>query len=177
MNIALSPFLGIAIDRFGKSGVILLATPVIFAAAHVLLGTVQSLTPIIPLLMQGFAYAFYAAALWAPVAYVVPPGCTGTAYGIMTAALNCGTALFPLISAQIFSASGNLYLPYTEYFFTGLAAIAAAIGVALVVIDPLTGGELNRSHWFDGAEDEAGDDGHEEEEEEGKGKATSGEDH
>ena len=87
--------------------------------------------------MQGFAYAFYAAALWAPVAYVVPLGCTGTAYGIMTAALNCGTALFPLISAQIFSASGDLYLPYTEYFFTALAAIAAAIGVALIIIGEL----------------------------------------
>ena len=148
------PFLGILTDRWGKSGMILFLTPLLFVGAHMLLGAVLTLTPIVPLLMQGLGYAFYAAALWAPVAYVVPAGKVGTAYGIMTSALNCGTAVFPLISAAIFRASDSLYIPRTEYFFALLAVCAAIIGAALNLIDMRTGNELNRSHWFDTVEDE-----------------------
>jgi hypothetical protein len=67
----------------------------------------------------------------------------------MTALLNLGTAVFPLMEAAIYNAANNLYVPYVEIFFAALAGIAFCLGLWLNFEDRLTGNELNRSHWFD----------------------------
>jgi len=160
INIASSPFLGFLIDFIGKSGLLLAITPVLFLVAHVLLGAVTTASAIVPLILQGIAYAFYAAALWAPVAYIVEEKYQGMAYGLMTALLNTGTAVFPMLTAYIYGESQNHYLPNVEYFFVGLSAVALVVGIFINILDaceakkknPKAGfldGELNRSHWND----------------------------
>ena len=49
--------------------------------------------------------------MWAPVAYIVDEKHIGLAYGIMTAALNIGGSIFPLITAAILAADDGRYIP------------------------------------------------------------------
>jgi MFS family permease len=159
INVSLSPFLGIAIDFYGRCASILVLAPLVFLAAHVVLATTE-INAIYPLVGQGLAYSFYAAALWPMVVYVVDEKYVGVAYGVMTSVLNFGTAAFPLITSAIYIKSGNKYVPNTEWFFVGLGAAAFGCGVWLWVLDRMSGRELDRSHWNDkdaAAGDSAGD--------------------
>ncbi len=83
--------------------------------------------------------------------------CATNRYGIVTAALNFGTTIFPLIVAAIYTASDSEYLPNTEYLFIGLAGLSFLLGVWLFAVDWRKGRELTRSHWNDNAHSEDDD--------------------
>jgi len=72
VGVVLSPFLGIFLDRIGGTALIMTLTPAGFALAHVLLGLFRDVPALVPLLVQGVSYSFYSAALWAPIAHVMP---------------------------------------------------------------------------------------------------------
>ena len=77
VGVALSPFLGILLDRIGGTALIMTITPAGFAVAHIILGLFRDVPALVPLLIQGTAYSFYSAALWAPVAHVMPEDMQG----------------------------------------------------------------------------------------------------
>jgi MFS family permease len=149
VGVVASPFVGILLDRIGGTALIMTITPIGFAIAHVLLGLFKQVPALVPLLFQGTSYSFYSAALWAPLAHVMPKHLQGMGYGICTAALNFGTAAFPLIVAAIYDDSNHFYLPNTEYLFIGLSAIAFILGVFLCGVDWKRDKVLSRSHWND----------------------------
>ena len=134
INVAMSPFLGIMIDRIGSCGFILAGTPAMFVATHVLLALFPAMSPIGPLVMQGVAYGLFSAALWAPIAYIVPEQHVGMAYGVMTAVLNTGSAIFPLVVTAILQITGK-YMPNVEYFFASLSVMLLLVGVAINLQD------------------------------------------
>jgi MFS family permease len=148
INVSLSPFLGIAIDYYGRCATILVITPLVFLIAHLFLAT-STVSAIYPLVGQGLAYSFYAAALWPMVVYVVEEQYVGVAYGVMTSILNFGTAVFPLITSAIYIKSDDKYVPNTEWFFVGLAGMAFICGSLMWLMDRASGRELDRSHWND----------------------------
>eukprot|EP01062_Namystynia_karyoxenos_P019121 TRINITY_DN17166_c0_g1_i2.p1 TRINITY_DN17166_c0_g1~~TRINITY_DN17166_c0_g1_i2.p1 ORF type:complete len:666 (+),score=179.10 TRINITY_DN17166_c0_g1_i2:71-2068(+) len=150
MNAAVAWALGLIVDRVGHAALLLVVTSVCFCIGDLVLA-VTALPAYWPLGLKGLAYAFYAAALWPSVVYVVPSQTVGAAYGVLNSLLNLGMCVFPLIVASVYNASGRRYLPNTQYWWASVGAACAALAVALNIADSRSGGALNRSHWHDAA--------------------------
>ena len=84
-----SPFLGFAIDRFGKRALVIIISSIILTAAYSISMFLpecdQCYSEMYPLVLTGVGYSIYAAAIWGSVPYVVTPQTVGTAFGICTA--------------------------------------------------------------------------------------------
>lgn len=113
--------MGAFVDSFGLRGVIVALAPAILVIVHSLLGA-SSVSPIGPLVGQGVAYSLFAGSVWPSIPLVMDERYIGLAYGTLFAAINIGYAILPLIIAQIYSNSGDTYIPNVEYFIVGLAA-------------------------------------------------------
>eukprot|EP00551_Chaetoceros_affinis_P008642 CAMPEP_0203682220 /NCGR_PEP_ID=MMETSP0090-20130426/45111_1 /ASSEMBLY_ACC=CAM_ASM_001088 /TAXON_ID=426623 /ORGANISM="Chaetoceros affinis, Strain CCMP159" /LENGTH=579 /DNA_ID=CAMNT_0050551047 /DNA_START=56 /DNA_END=1795 /DNA_ORIENTATION=+ len=143
LSAILSPFFGHIVDKVGFRALIACLAPVLLIFVHLSLALTDS-SPVIPLLGQGLAYTFYAAVIWPSVPLTVDEGSTGTAFGAITAVQNFGLALFPLLIAAIFTASGNAYIPNVEFFFVGCAIVGTFLGFFLNVCDRRNGYILNK---------------------------------
>lgn len=99
---------------------------------------------------QGVAYSCFAAAVWPPVVYVIEEKYIGAAYGMMTAGMNTGFAIFPLVSAYIYTSNNNSYLPWVEIFYAALAGVGTLVGLGLLIEDGRVGSPYNRVHWDEG---------------------------
>ncbi len=116
MSALLSPFLGGAVDRFGGRGLICLASALLLALVHALLGY-TAVTPYVCMVLQGLAYSMFASAIWPSVPHLVPERSVGIAYGVVTAAQNAGLAAIPLCVSAIYEASDEAYIPNVELLF------------------------------------------------------------
>jgi len=137
-----SPPLGLVVDKIGRRAQIAsLASGMLFIVHFTM--AVSNNSPVLPLVGQGIAYSCYAAVIWPSVPLTVDKKFTGTAFGVITSVQNIGLALFPLIIASIYNASGNLYIPNVEFFFMGCAGLGVVIGLLLNRLDRRHGGKLN----------------------------------
>jgi Co/Zn/Cd efflux system component len=75
---------------------------------------------------------------------VVEKRMTGTAYGIILSAQNCGIALFPILVASIYRASQQRYIPNVELLFVACAGIGSVTGFALWMLDRKNGNKLGQ---------------------------------
>jgi len=150
INVASSPFLGFLVDRYGQCATICMLAPAIFTVVHILLG-LTAINPLSLLVGQGVAYSVFAAAVWPPVVYIVEEKYIGAAYGVITAGMNTGFSIIPLVAAWIYQMNGNSYLPSVELFYAGLAGLGTLVGIALLIEDGRVGSPYNRVH----SEDEA----------------------
>jgi hypothetical protein len=88
---------------------IVIFSSVLLMAAHLI--TMQlppcnnCYTEILPLILTGFGYSIYAAALWGSIPYVVDAKTVGTAFGFCTAVQNAGLAIAPTIGSAIHDAT------------------------------------------------------------------------
>jgi len=107
ISACVSPFLGLAIDRFGKRALMIMMSSLFVVVACALTailvvqdyGTTLNWSFIAPLVILGLAYSVYAGALWSSVPYVVKPNELGTAFGLLTAVQNIGMTVLPLAVA------------------------------------------------------------------------------
>ena len=152
LSAALSPVFGGLIDRIGYRAVIACIAPVLLIAVHTSLALPSLvISPMLPLIGQGFAYSCYASVLWPSVPLTVSKSSTGTAFGAITAVQNIGLTIIPIIIAALYSVEGA-YIPYVEYFFVGCAVCGTILGVALNILDKKSGEVLNKAY-----KDEDGD--------------------
>ena len=94
-----SPFIGAAIDKFGKRAFLVCLSSVILIIAY----TASMMMPechkcyneVYPLVLTGIGYSIYAAAIWGSVPYVVNPAQVGSAFGMATAIQNIGLVVAP----------------------------------------------------------------------------------
>uniref|UniRef100_K3WG67 Lysosomal dipeptide transporter MFSD1 n=1 Tax=Globisporangium ultimum (strain ATCC 200006 / CBS 805.95 / DAOM BR144) TaxID=431595 RepID=K3WG67_GLOUD len=114
ISATVSPFLGFAVDRIGLRALLNLAAAIVLILAHTLLGF-TSVTPVIPLTLQGLAYTVFASVLWPSVPLVVEEHHIGTGYGVLTAAMNIGLTFFPLVVASLYERASR-YIPNVERF-------------------------------------------------------------
>jgi len=142
LSATLSPFCGHIVDKIGYRAIIASAASLILICVHLSLALTNS-SPVVPLAGQGLAYTCYAAVIWPSVPLTVAEDSVGTAFGAITAIQNFGLAVFPLIIASIYTASGESYIPNVEYFFVVCAVLGTGIGVLLNVHDRRKGGILN----------------------------------
>ena len=143
LSALLSPFFGHIIDKVGHRAFIACIAAVVLIIVHSTLAF-SSASPVTPLIGQGLAYTMYASVIWPSVPLTVEEKSIGTAFGAITAIQNIGLALFPLIIAAIYTASGNSYIPNVELFFVSCAVCGTVIGFALNIFDSRHGGVLNK---------------------------------
>ncbi len=74
---------------------------------------------------------------------------TGLAFGIVTSMQNLACAVIPLIVADIYTKSGDAYIPNVEFLFVGLASIGVIVGVYMNIYDYNHGGVLNSPYVAD----------------------------
>ena len=129
-----SPLCGVLIDRHGKRSLLLPISVLIILIAHSFL-TWTTLTPYIAMALIGIAYSLFASALWPCVPYLVERKYLGTAYGLLTAALNLALFTFPLIVAQIRLLTASDDFTGMQFFFIALCMIALILSSILYVSD------------------------------------------
>mmetsp|Transcript_13297 Transcript_13297/g.21624 ORF Transcript_13297/g.21624 Transcript_13297/m.21624 type:complete len:687 (+) Transcript_13297:1-2061(+) len=137
-----SPPLGHLVDRIGRRAQIAIFSSSLLFVVHLTLALAAS-SPIGPMIGQGIAYSLYAAVLWPSVPLTVPKQYTGTAFGVITSIQNIGLALFPLVIAGIYNASGGRYIPHVEFFFMACAAAGVVVGFFMNRLDGRYGNKLN----------------------------------
>ncbi|KAJ3370661.1 hypothetical protein GGF31_003975 [Allomyces arbusculus] len=134
-----TPIMGLIVDRFGRPGRFLPISAAGLVIAHGLL-FYTSLPPHLPLILLGSASALYAAALWPCVPLLADAHQLGTAYGLVTVALNVVLATCPLLVAHI-RAESDSFTP-VGHLFVGVGAAAVAATTALVAWDAKDGARL-----------------------------------
>jgi len=137
-----SPPLGHLVDRVGRRAKMVAVSSALLFMVHLALALLAS-SPFGPMVGQGIALSLYGAVLWPSVPLAVPRRYTGTAYGVITSIQNIGLALFPLLIAAIYNASGQRYIPNVEYFFMSCAMVGIVIGIFTNRLDRRYGNKLN----------------------------------
>lgn len=96
-----SPFLGAAIDKFGKRAMLICLSSILliigFGASMMMPECHQCYNEMYPLIFTGIGYSIYASAIWGSVPYVVSPNAVGTAFGLATSIQNIGLCTAPTI--------------------------------------------------------------------------------
>ncbi|EED91930.1 transporter belonging to the MFS superfamily [Thalassiosira pseudonana CCMP1335] len=139
-----SPLLGHLVDKIGRRAQLATLSSGLLVLVHLALATSQ-FSPVVPLIGQGIAYSLYASVLWPSVPLTVAKQYTGTAFGVITSIQNIGLALFPLMIAAIYNASGQQYIPNVELFFVSCATAGLIVGLTMIQLDRRSGKKLYAS--------------------------------
>ena len=95
-----SPVLGLLLDKVGKNITWVFLAVLISGGCHCLLAFTQ-VSPYLGMIVMGVAYSLLASALWPIAALLIPEYQLGTAYGLMQAIQNLGTALITMAAGTI----------------------------------------------------------------------------
>jgi len=136
-----SPLFGFLIDRTGRNVNWVLAAVTGSVLAHVIL-SFTSLSPYLPIILLGLAYSILASALWSLPALLVPDRQLGTAFGIMQALQNLGTALITMGAGTIVDRFRYFWL---EIFFIAWLLVAMLSAISIWIIDKNSSNILNIS--------------------------------
>lgn len=136
-----SPFLGAAIDRFGKRALLICMSSFIliigFGASMMMPECHQCYNEMYPLIFTGIGYSIYASAIWGSVPYVVSPNAVGTAFGLATSIQNIGLCCAPTIVGFIKDQTKTVdhgYF-YMNAFFVAINIIGLILNANLYYID------------------------------------------
>ncbi|KAF9908469.1 hypothetical protein BX616_000148 [Lobosporangium transversale] len=135
-----SPICGFLVDQFGNRARYIPFSAILLIWAHTQLGF-TTITPIIGMFILGLAYSLFASVLWPCIPFLVNDHQLGTAYGLVTIALNISLTIFPMIVASILDVTNGSY-PHVEGLFISLAIIALALSIILNILDSRHGGYL-----------------------------------
>lgn len=148
MSAGLAPILGIIIDKIGKRAMFITLSSILVALACFISAVIPYTTEpdwwcLLPLIMVGFGYSIYAAALWSSIPYIVPPRTIGSAFGLATSIQASGLVFAPLIVGQLENATPGRYV--LTYFFLGsLSLVGLGFNIWLYIDDIKNrGGVLN----------------------------------
>ncbi|KAF9963403.1 hypothetical protein BGZ70_007438, partial [Mortierella alpina] len=105
-----SPVCGYLVDRFGNRARYIPLSAVFIICAHGLFGFTV-ISPVVAMVILGLAYSLFASVLWPCIPFLVEDHQLGTAYGLVTIALNISLTFFPMIVASILHGG---YIQLTE---------------------------------------------------------------
>lgn len=139
MSAALSPILGLIIDKFGMRALFITASSVLVALACFFIAVLPYYTEpnyicLLPLILVGFGYSIYASALWSSIPYIVPAKTIGSAFGLATSLQAVGLVIAPAITGKLEDRNPGRYV--TTYLFLGaLSVIGIFVNIWLYVDD------------------------------------------
>jgi len=134
-----SPLLGLLLDKVGKNITMVFLAVLASGGCHCLLAFTQ-VSPYLGMIVMGVAYSLLASALWPIAALLIPEYQLGTAYGLMQAIQNLGTALITMAAGTIVDEYGYDWL---EVFFIGLLGVSLASTVCMWFCDCASNGYIN----------------------------------
>ncbi|KAF9963817.1 hypothetical protein BGZ65_010881 [Modicella reniformis] len=135
-----SPLCGYLVDKFGHRARYIPLSALLLIWAHVQLG-LTPISPIVAMFVLGLAYSLFASALWPCIPFLVKDHQLGTAYGLVTIALNISLTVFPLVVASILEITQGSY-SHVEMLFIALASVGLLLSILLNVLDHQQGGRL-----------------------------------
>eukprot|EP00937_MAST-01D_sp_MAST-1D-sp2_P006626 g6626.t1 len=100
VSLVVSPFLGAAVDYFGRRDYLALGGTMLSIPVFVML-MYSSVPPIVPLLLLGCCYSVCAAALWPTVQLIVPKRFVGRANGVATSMQMIGIGICNIITGTL----------------------------------------------------------------------------
>jgi len=136
-----SPLLGLLMDKTGRNVTWVFIAVVASIGCHALLAFTR-LNPYIAVSCMGVAYSLLASALWPIAALIIPEYQLGTAYGLMQAIQNLGTALIVMAAGTISDEYGYTWLEIFYIFWLGVSLMST---VCIWICDCTTTGYLNMS--------------------------------
>jgi len=134
-----SPLLGLVIDKTGRNISWVFLSVLISIGCYALLNFTM-LNPYIAVVILGVAYSLLASALWPIAALIIPEYQLGTAYGLMQAIQNLGTALITMGAGSIVDEHGYYWL---MNFFLFWLLVTLACTVCIWISDCSTSGYIN----------------------------------
>jgi len=134
-----SPLLGLVIDKTGRNISWVFLSVLISIGCYALLNFTL-LDPYIAVVILGVAYSLLASALWPICALIIPEYQLGTAYGLMQAIQNLGTALITMGAGSIVDEHGYFWL---MNFFLFWLLVTLACTVCIWISDCATSGYIN----------------------------------
>eukprot|EP00092_Neocalanus_flemingeri_P022365 GFUD01024256.1.p1 GENE.GFUD01024256.1~~GFUD01024256.1.p1 ORF type:complete len:476 (-),score=103.76 GFUD01024256.1:150-1577(-) len=126
-----SPFFGFLIDKTGKNLSWVLMAVAVSAISHCLLAFTY-VNPYLSVILLGVAYSILASALWSLPVLLVPDHQLGTAFGIMQALQNLGTALITMGAGTIVDKYGYFWL---EVFFIAWLKVSLISAICIWTVD------------------------------------------
>jgi Na+/melibiose symporter-like transporter len=146
MSAIISPFLGRAVDYFGRRGYLAVLSTSLTLPVFLLL-QYTDVNVSIPMVLLGLSYCGCAATLWPTIQMLVEDKVVGTANGIATCVQMLGIGLCNLAVGHFMDAhkdhvTGKINYNATLMFFTTLAAVAVGLTVLLKCCDSARGGKL-----------------------------------
>jgi len=136
-----SPLLGLMIDKTGRNITWVFLAILASTGCHCILAF-TSWSPYIGICVLGVAYSLLASALWPIAALLIPEYQLGTAYGLMQAIQNLGTALITMAAGTIVDEYGYTWL---EIFFILWLVVALMSTVCIWICDCINNGYINMS--------------------------------
>ncbi|KAF9922848.1 hypothetical protein FBU30_007014 [Linnemannia zychae] len=141
-----SPLCGYLVDRFGHRARYIPLSAFLLIWTHIQLGFTL-ITPIIGMVLLGLAYSLFASVLWPCIPFLVDDHQLGTAYGLVTIALNISLTLFPMVVASILDITKGSYNHVLALLIT-LASFGLLLSILLNIIDHRQGGNLQTIEEF-----------------------------
>jgi len=136
-----SPLLGFVIDKTGRNISWVVIAVLVSLGCYALLNFTE-VNPYVAICTLGVAYSLLASALWPIAALLIPEYQLGTAYGLMQAIQNLGTALITMAAGTIVDDYGYEWL---MNFFLGWLIVCLVSTVCIWVSDCTSTGYINMS--------------------------------
>ena len=139
MSAVVSPFLGRAVDYFGRRGWLAIFGTAIVVPCFILLASTD-VTPVVPMLMLGAGYCICASVLWPSIQFLVEPQVVGTANGLATSIQMLGIGISNIVVGVLMDKNTNAKTNVVNYtpvlwFFTVMAIASVTLSVILKMID------------------------------------------
>ncbi|MDE6197911.1 MAG: MFS transporter [Muribaculaceae bacterium] len=130
----LTPFLGYALDRFGKGASMLIGGAVLMIVCHL---TFALLLPVYPstglaftaIIVLGISFSLVPASLWPSVPKIMEARYLGSAYSLIFWVQNIGLALFPILIGKVLMWSNPGVTDPMLYDYTAPMLVFASLGV------------------------------------------------
>ena len=131
---ALTPFLGYALDRFGRGASMLLGGAVLMIVCHLIFALVLPVYPstglaFAAIIVLGISFSLVPASLWPSVPKIMEARYLGSAYSLIFWVQNIGLALFPILIGKVLMWSNPGITDPMEYNYTAPMLLFASLGV------------------------------------------------
>jgi MFS family permease len=139
---ALAPFFGRLVDRFGRRASMMLLGSALMVPAFLSMGFTM-IPPVFPMIVLGAAFVMVPAAMWPSIPLIVEKNRVGTAFGLCTMVQNIGLALFPWMNGLLRDMTQTYTASMLMFSMLGVAGFIFAL--LLKRADRREGGKLEQA--------------------------------
>ena len=135
---ALTPFLGYALDRFGKGASMLIGGAVLMIVCHLTFALIlpaypQTWIAFTAIIVLGISFSLVPASLWPSVPKIMEARYLGSAYSLIFWVQNIGLALFPILIGNVLEWTNPGVTNPMEYNYTVPMLLFASLGVLALI--------------------------------------------